>query len=153
MGDRLVDKWTQTGEIWIWKYKGESKNYPGFHMTTDRAASPHLVELANLMLKGQWPSSKVLRLSEAPVPDVTGYSRQRQVLSSLRLKYPKGSVADEHWDMALDGAALNATLTVGATKLKNLREGIDGISRSKGDYAIGPDDDRRWSQQCLWFWW
>lgn len=105
-----------------------------------------------LMLKGQWSSSKVLRLSEDPIPDVTGCSRQRKVLSSLRLKYPKGSMNDGHWEMTLDDAERNATLTLGATKLQSLREGIDDISRGKGDYAIGPDGGR-YSQQCLWFWW
>ena len=153
MSDPTVEKWNQKGQIWIWRYVDSSRNYKGLHLTADPVACKTLRELFKLMENAQWPSTKELKISENEFVDPTGNNRKLSLLKSFRIKYRKGQVSDDYWNLELDSNRNNYILSIGKKKLKELDAGISDIERGHGDYAIGPEDNEKWDEMCLWFWW
>jgi hypothetical protein len=153
MSDPTVEKWNQKGQIWIWRYAGRSKNYEGLHLTADSVACKSLRELFKLMNNSQWPSTKVLKISKKEFVDTTGSGYKLSLLETFKIKYRKSQAPDDYWNLEWDSNRKNYILTIGAKKLKELDTGISDIERGHGDYDIGPADDDKWDEMCLWFWW
>jgi hypothetical protein len=49
MPDPTVARWKQQGRVYLWRYKENRKNYPGWHFTADAVACNALLELFELM--------------------------------------------------------------------------------------------------------
>ncbi|MBI9077110.1 MAG: hypothetical protein JEZ02_16995 [Desulfatibacillum sp.] len=155
MGDPKVGKWSQRGHVYIWNYKEEKKNFPGFHITADKDEGESLSKLLNLMKNAKWPSFADLKISQPSldilrVPNALGGHAKILSLDSLRIKYPKGDVQPDHW--SLTNSMRSGLLVLGKNKISQLEKGIHDVLASKGDYAIGPDSDEQ-REMLLWFWW
>lgn len=73
-------------------------------------------------------------------------SRARMVLSYSPQKHPI-----TQWSLQADSESV--VVRLGTDKLRELRHGIAELGAGgEGDYAIGPDEDARWDDECLWFW-
>ena len=105
------------------------------------------------MNNAQYPSTKVLKISKKEFIDTTGNSYKLSLLKTFKIKYRKGQVFDDYWRLEWDSNRKNYVLLIGKKMLEELDNGISDIERGHGDYAIGPSDDKKWDDMCLWFWW
>ncbi|MCF1423247.1 hypothetical protein [Mangrovimonas futianensis] len=49
-----IEKHKVSGKVYVWTYKDNNRNYPGWNFTTDLKASESLSELLNLMSDCEW---------------------------------------------------------------------------------------------------
>jgi hypothetical protein len=73
------------------------------------------------MINAQWPSTKVLKISKKEFVDTTGSGYKLSLLETFKIKYRKGQVPDDHWNLEWDLNRKNYILTIGAKKLKELK--------------------------------
>ncbi|MBB5884906.1 hypothetical protein DYQ93_03355 [Xanthomonas sp. LMG 8992] len=143
---QLAHRWTQSGRISLWRYLENERNYPGWHLNADSAGCQSLLTLLDA-LAADGVGSRTLLIT-APSKAELGVPNNRRGLAAwvapekLRLTL---STTDDHWSFPVD--AEPAALEIGSGWLAALREGIAGIAKGRGDYAIGKGNHR------LWFWW
>lgn len=158
MSDPSVTRWRQRGRVYLWRYKENTRNYPGWHMTADHEACTSLVELIDAMQVARWPSNATVAVSPPTddillVPNNRGGAARWTAPTSLKLKYTRDQVDADFWSLGLQGGTL--ILAMGATALATLQKGILDIANGKGDYCIGADEAHgtAGSDAVLWFWW
>ena len=146
MADEQVNKWRQQGRIYLWRYAGTSRNHSGWHMTADEVGCQSLLDLLDIMRDAQYAAKRTVQLTRPGERELTsGCSARPRPATRLELSHSKPKMAPAHWCLAVEGARV--TLELGAERLEELREGIQGIPSGNGDYCIGDDG------QELWFWW
>lgn len=151
MSDPQVDKWKQAGTVACWRYRDNARSYPGWHIAADREACVALLSLIDLMEAAPFSSSSSIRLT-APTEHILSVPNNRRgagrwtAVRSLSLRYPKGTVNPDHWELERDGDRL--MLSVGEAKLRELRSGVEDMMVGKGDWGIGESDE-----EMLSFWW
>jgi len=138
--------WKQSGRISLWRYEPNDRNFLGWHLNADAAGCESLLALLDELPHGPQPY-RTLAITE-PTPKQLNVPRANAswvAPSRLRLAWSSGPAA---WEFS---AELDpATLTFGAHWLVPLRNGIAGICKGQGDYAIGT---RKGIGLPLWFWW
>ena len=143
MSDPHVEKWKPRGTVSMWLCCQDKLD--GWSITADDAACDALLDLFDRMENAQWPGKKRMPLVKLRrAANVVGWIRNRWA-THLTVKYPKDRVADEHW--ALEEQDRELFLTVGLSRLRELREAIADVKQGGGDYCIGSDENR------LWIWW
>jgi hypothetical protein len=155
MADPVVAKWKQSGEIFLWTYLENKKNYPGWHFSADRVGASSLLQLFDKMVIAKWSSFKDISISRPThkilkIPNNKNGKAKWRSPKTFRIKYAKHLVSNTHWSLEIKEQSVN--LVVGLHKLNEFREGIENVMRSQGDYAIGPDDGLCHNDLCLWFW-
>ncbi|HWB20940.1 MAG TPA: hypothetical protein VG711_11615 [Phycisphaerales bacterium] len=144
--NEAVQKWRLVGNVYVWRYKGHTRNYEGWHMTADRAACTSLLELLALMTSSDY-SAKVRVELTMPGPMQLGIPNaalKHRPAKEIQISYAPRKMNADHWHLVESKDAL--FLEVGRAMLCELRRGITDVSRNQGDYCIGPDGEE------LWFW-
>ena len=151
MPDPNVTRWKQRGLIYIWHYKDNVRNFPGWHFTADNDGCTAMLELCALMQQAEYPARKTLQLSNPPddVVQVVNPGSRWFSASSIEIRYPKDRVAADAWEMkSVDN---KVRLIVGPRKLEELEDSIrELMEEGVGDYAICPENDS--PDMELWFW-
>ena len=154
MSDRNVQRWRQRGAVFLWRYRDEPRNYPGWHLSADPAGSESLLELFRLMRDAAHSSEQRISISDptARVLSVPNYTRGGDHWQSARrwhVVYPKGRASVDEWKLVFAGSELR--LSIGERYLLSLIQGVEDLAAGRGDYAISGEDAD--SPDCLWFWW
>ncbi len=161
MADPSVKRWRQSGKVYLWRYRDNSRNYPGWNMTTDVAGCSSLLELLDLIDAARWSCTAAIRVSR-PTPEIlnmvgnmAGAARWSS-RGTFVLRVPKGKVTEDHWDVRVD--ARTVTLTLGVARLPEFRQAVIDLQQGEGDFGLGPPDesdlhDAAFDRQCLSFWW
>lgn len=137
MGDPQVERWRQQGRVYMWK----NWHQPGepWNLTADGEGCDALLELLDLMNRGKEPSKKTLVLGKPERPPDFGGERPFFAARQVTIKYPKGAVNDDHWQLREAGPSL--VLVIGRSRLEELRTAIAALQGgSRGDDAIGSED-------------
>jgi hypothetical protein len=140
--------WKQSGNISLWRYTENERNYPGWHLTADAAGCASLIALLDALAADGVPASRSVEITppskpQLGVPNNKSGSAAWQAPGKLRVSF---SATPAEWSFPLD--LDSAVITVGSDWLASLREGLSGIPLGRGDYSIGPEGSSR-----LWFWW
>lgn len=157
MSGMSVDLWRPEGRLHVWHYPEGVKGMEGWHLNADATACRNIADLIDRMLATEWATHRTLPVT---VPDQNrmGKGVVIRYAAKLLLAYPNGEVDDSHWQLELrEGDVL--ALTLGAAKLRRLRQSLLELPDWNDDYALGPDVDtnraagrERWCRECLWFW-
>jgi hypothetical protein len=145
--DDLVKKWKLQGHVYLWRYKGTARNYPGWHLTADAPGCASLLELLDAMGTSHFASETRVPLS-VPTDRQVGVPNaplEHVAAKSLELYHSPTKVAPRHWQLTED--ADRVRLELGRELVTELRRGIADVVRRAGDYCIGAEG------QELWFWW
>ena len=145
--DDNVKRWQMRGNVYLWRYKGNARNYPGWHLTADEPGCAALLELIDLMRASQFSSEAPIPLSQ-PSPRelvVPNAPREHIPANSLTVYHSPTKLAADHWRLTENDSRVR--LEVGHDGLSELRNGIADVARHEGDYSIGA------TGQELWFWW
>lgn len=151
MSDARVARWKQRGTVHCWRYRDNSRNYPGWNLAADEDACRSLLALIEFMSAAPYSSAQTIRLSPPShlvlsVPGNRNGDARWTAARSLQLQYRNGMVTADHWTLDRDGADL--TLSVGEASLAELRSGIDDMAHGRGDWGIGELPD-----EFVTYWW
>ena len=142
--------WKQSGNVSLWYYTENERNFPGWHLTADPAGCESLIVLLDAFATDGIPASRAVEI-EPPSKAQLGVPNNKSGLaawrapSKLRVAF-SSNPAEWSFPPDLDPAVL----TIGSNWLVPLREGISGIPHGRGDYSIGPSSK---GSSRLWFWW
>ena len=142
--DDATAKWRQAGQVHLWRY---ATNSHGRHLTADEVACESLLHLLALMRVAEFTAKQTIALTpfaadELPAANFPG---RFHTYRHWHLVHSKPKHAADHWQLTTDDNQI--TLEVGATRLDELRQGIENVRRGIGDYHIGTEGME------LWFWW
>jgi hypothetical protein len=157
MGDTAFNSWRLEGVLHVWHYPERVKGLEGWHLNADALACRSIAELIDRMLAAQWKTRRAIPVS-VPGRMLVGPGHEWKPATQLLLRYPKEEVDENFWQLELaEGDTLG--LTLGAKKLHQFRESLQGLPTWKDDFAIGPEvdirraaDRERWHRERLWFW-
>lgn len=151
MSDPAVNRWRARGGVYIWHYRDNVRNYPGWHLTADAEGCTSLLELLTLMLEARYSSQTTITLKEPPahVAGVANYGSRWYSASSIEIRYPKGQVEPDTWELTVTRGKIR--LIMGEANIEAFLESIQDVQNGGGDYCLGPEDDRE--DMELWFWW
>ena len=148
MGDPLVSKWLQRGNLAMWICGSNYSDMPEKHewnIAADEEACDAMFELLDLMENGLYSSKKELLLSQPEITATSYPGSKHKAAASLTIKYPKGRIDDDHWELCKNGRDL--ILTIGLSKFEVLRKILFDMKNYNGDYCIKENG------KPLWVWW
>lgn len=146
-GGVAFDRWQQSGSVWLWRYSGRDRNYPGWHLTADRAGASSLIELLDVLVNGKQRGFRTVQLVR-PTPAILSAPNKRNAEWAAPSKLRIGFARDPN-EWIFTCADATAQLTFGLDWYPMLRQAVSGIPLGKGDFSIGPSE----SSQRLWLWW
>ncbi len=153
MADLSVEGWKQAGDLWLWRYRQNTRNYPGWNLAADQLGWESLLDLLGRMAASPWACRRSIAVSRPTARILAVPNNPGEGLESppcLRLEVPRGSVGDRHW--RLEAGPRRVALEVGPSKLDELRAAVGSMPSTGGDYAIGSDDRTAWKETSLWLW-
>ena len=62
-GGAKLDHWQQSGNVWLWRYRGSDRNYPGWHLTADPKGAASLIRLLDVFANSDQPAFRTVQLS------------------------------------------------------------------------------------------
>ena len=146
-----IEKYKVHGKVYVWSYKDNIRNYPGWNFTVDLKASESLSELLNLMSGCEW-STKTKITTELPTQSQLNVPNNQNGIAkwksepNLTFNY-KTSESENHWMIKeLDNGI---EIQFGKAKLTELQNAINGIPKGNGDFAISDENE----ESILYFWW
>ena len=83
----------QTGRVWLWRYPGAARHFPGWHMTADAAGAASLCDLLDAFERQVGPSFRTVAnqrpFAADSVPCRTIDTPPRMRLRACVLRYPR----------------------------------------------------------------
>jgi hypothetical protein len=142
-----ANAWKQTGRISLWRYTENERNYPGWHLNGDEAGCRSLAKLLDaLAADGEGGRTLVVSApTESQLRAPNNKSGRALWVSPEKVRVVL-SASPAEWSFPSELAP--AVLTVGSSWLDQLREGLEGIPKGRGDFSIGGN-----GSLPLWFWW
>jgi hypothetical protein len=141
------DHWQQSVSVWLWRYSSSDRNYPGWHLTADRAGASSLIGLLEVLISGNQSVFRTVQLGR-PTPAIFSVPNNRNAEWTAPSKLRIGVAADPN-EWIFTCADATAHLTLGRNWCPMLRQALSGVPLGKGDFSIGQSD----SAQRLWLWW
>jgi hypothetical protein len=145
MADSRVESWKQAGNLYLWRYAHNTKNYPGWNLAAEETGWKSLFDLLGREISVLKPTSRILAVPNNPAGSEGIESAQR-----LILEVPRGRVGERQWRLESDPKRV--VLEVGPSKLAELHGVVGSMPSTGGDFAVGPDDQRTWKEKSLWLW-
>jgi hypothetical protein len=156
MSDPRVDRWRQSGKVFLWRFPDDDRNYPGWNCTADKDGCRSLLDLFALMAVAEWGAKMDIALSTptGAIASLPGRGGKWLSPGRLRLLHPKGKVTDNFWRW--DGSLQSPTLTIGKSKVDALRHAFESVAAGRGDFCIHADDQKLQGfdpeRMAIWFW-
>lgn len=93
-----VFAWRQNGKIYLWRYDGNEKAYPGYHFATNKSGLASFRLLLGALLEAEIGANRTIRL-ERPTRDVLAVpnNTRGRAISRDRLRLKKG--AESEWQV------------------------------------------------------
>lgn len=146
-----TERYKISGKVYIWAYKDNYSNYPGWNFTANTKASENLSELLNLMSECELSTKKKIMLAlptqaQLNVPNNQNGLAKWKSKPNLILNY-KTSESKNHWLISEIDNGIE--IQFGKAKLNELQSAINEIPKGHGDFAIS---DKK-NKNILFFWW
>jgi hypothetical protein len=145
--------WRQAGRLYLWRYTGNVRNFPGWHTSADRAGTTSMLELVSALQASDGPVHRTLSLTpptdavlSVPNNPHGSWSPQR-----WRIAYEPSEDATSLWSFPPHDTL--ATLRIGREWLSRFGGGFGDIFGGEGDYSIGEHQGPDADSEDLWFWW
>jgi hypothetical protein len=151
-----ANTWVLRGKVFLWRYRKNSKNYPGWDCTADRVGCLALIELFGALAGQSAAVSRTIPVT-APtsgilaVPNNQGGAAPWWSPKKWRISYDPNSEAADTWAFPPDVDP--AVLSIGASAIPYLTRGVTDAMNGTGDYSIGPRTGNPETSTQLWFWW
>jgi hypothetical protein len=138
------------GQIFLWRYLENARNYPGYNLTADKTGCECLLSTLS-KLKQATKSIKVVVSLCQVTPMVLSVPNNKKgkaaCISFLSLELSTHPELKPKW-MRFKEIDQKCSLELSSSQVGCIVDGIEDIQNGKGDYCIGEIDG-----QELWFWW
>lgn len=146
-----INKLKIKGKIYIWKYLENSRNYPGWNITTDKIGGENLLELIDLMKICNWSSKKSIKTIEPSnnqlnVPNNRNGRAEWKSAQNLTLNLNK-EIEPDFWEVI--DKENDIEILLGKNSLLKFENSIRRILNNDGDFAISDNEE----ENILYFWW
>jgi hypothetical protein len=132
-------------KICIWRYKDNSRNYPGYHLSADNEGCRELRERLSQIRNSEAFALTPPDAAVLSVPNNQG-GRAKYFAGRKLLVRTASSLAPNTFRWDEQDTTFN--LTCSREMIARLIEGVAEVEKGNGDYSIGGEYD-----QVLWFWW
>lgn len=145
----LVDAWTQAGRLFVWRYDRPSRARKGWHFAADAAGCRSFIDLLNRFEEEAAHRYRTVRLGTLTrenwsVPNFG--APQNDKFETMRIDYlPKQTALD------LNARSSKLMMTIGETRLPDLRAALSEVGAGSGDSCISPSTQKEAGP--WWFWW
>jgi len=143
-----IEKFKFVGEIYIWKYTSNNKNYPGWNLSLNISGAQSLLKLLDLMLQSEWSVKKAIEVNnvtnfqtDIPQNRNSGWESKKTII----FNYKKNNYFD-YWQIIENGQ--NLEILFDNEKLLKLKESIHNLIFGKRDFAISDSNE----ENILYFW-
>lgn len=146
-----IEKFIVSGNVFLWKYLDNIKNYPGWHFTSDNEGSVSLSELLILMNNYEWSCKKTIKV-EAPSHSQLQVPNNQRAQARIQFKntltfYNKKNESQDFWQIIESKDGLE--IQFGKLKAKELQNSIINIPLGYGDFSIADKSE----DNILNIWW
>jgi hypothetical protein len=150
-----VNSWRPGGRVYLWRYRDNTQNYPGWHLSADREGGLSLLALLALFEVTAESAHSTVPLSE-PTPDVltvpNNQDGRARVWAPTKWRIAYEPQAPDLW--VFPHSTDPAILTLGSTYLPLLVRGVSDLTSGSGDYCIASEfREAPAESRELWFWW
>lgn len=148
-----INKFKISGQIYLWKFLENQRNYPGWNLTADKTGCESLLQLFEMMKQTEWSSKKEIQTAvptelQIKVPNIQNGNAKWKYAKTLILNYKKNSASDE-WMIAENSDTVE--IRFGTDKLTEFENSISKIQKGSGDFAISDFEES--DASILYFWW
>lgn len=147
MHDRVAE-WRQDGQIFVWRYPKRNKHAGEWHFTGDPAGCRSICDLIDRMAGGE-ACHRTLKLVQ--VTDAISSAPNFGELKADRFASMRIAFEPDAGDLAMEEDGDRLILTVGNSRLCDLRAAFAEVEVGIGDFGIATSDDRK--EKGWWFWW
>lgn len=136
--------------IYLWRYRENRRNYPGYHLTADVTGCELLINALSRHENTKAERQSLIPLSPV-TPGILAVPANRRgdptVVSfgALLLSTQPGWAAER---FELSESYPQCRLELSSAQAGCMLEGVRDIQRGKGDYCVGGEGDH-----VVWFWW
>ena len=146
-----IAKLKLSGQVFIWKYLDNSRNYPDWNLTLDKIASKELSNLLDMMNQCDWGVSKSFKTSKPTETELLVPNNQnghaKWITKDFITFCSNNNIASDYWKIKESSNSLE--LNFGKEMLMKLKEAITNIPLGKGDISISDKNENN----ILTFWW
>jgi len=131
--------------VCLWRYKNNTRNYPGYHLSADLEGCRFLRE--NLSTIGNRLTIPLNKPDKAVLSVPNNQGGRARFISGGKLRVEIiANLSDDHFEF--DEREETIVLTCSRSQIGCLLRGIEDIESGEGDYCIRGD-----GAHALWFWW
>ena len=144
-----IDRLAIAGNLYVWKYSENSRNYPGLNISADFSAISNLIDLLELMINCEWSTKKVL---ECKIPTNVILSKPNNRKGTADFKSADHLILTlvknkkSLWKTTFNDQ--KAELQFNEAKAIELRQSFLKLLERRNDFSICDEDD----DHCLTFW-
>ena len=138
-----MEPFLQDIDIWCWRYKENTRNYPGVNLTATTDGCDALLKVIELLEQEGPGSRRTVPLRQLDPKDeakVSGGQRYRN-FKKLRLCLAERTADLQQMCVSHDGET--ATVEIVPQELDQLKDSIAEVRRGRGDFGIAPDTRRK----------
>jgi hypothetical protein len=156
-----VEKYLQNIEAWCWRYKENTRNYPGLHFTAKPAACDALVTCLRQLCREGEGARRTMPLQHLKTEDEAKVSggQAYECFTRLRITLHRESDVLRQMSFRVEDGMVHLDFT--ERFLSEFERGLSDVKSGTGDYSIKPQKDHREGQrigeldrasESLWFW-
>ncbi|HEY5909095.1 MAG TPA: hypothetical protein VJA21_00670 [Verrucomicrobiae bacterium] len=156
-----MEKYLQNLEVWCWRYKENTRNYPGLHFTAKPAACDAISGCLRQLRKEGDGARRTIPLRPLKAEDEAKISGGQKYECFSRLRITIHAESDQLRQMAFRVESSLVHLDFTERSMSGFEKGLSDVKAGRGDYAIEPEEDKEQGRRlgeleraskCLWFW-
>jgi hypothetical protein len=154
-----MEKHLRDIKAWCWRYKENTRNYPGLHFTATAEACDAILKGLKQLRRETPPAHRTILLKALRKLDEQKVSGGQAYESFPRLRVSLRDESAELLQMSFRVEDATACFDFTEKWLSEFEHGLANVKRGIGDYSIQPEagDRKRLGQldrksECLWFW-
>ena len=138
-------------EIYFWKYKGNTRNYPGYHLSLNSEASDVISERLESRLSMPMERTVKFNLTKPDnkilsVPNNRTHKAHSKSYLEFSIKFDEDA---KYLQIFETSDAVIVELS--PSKTRELLDGIRGLMIGENDYAMR-GENHEGIETCIWFW-
>lgn len=145
-------------DAWVWRYSGNTRNYPGLHFTAREPACEALIQCLDLLMAQGVGSRRAIPLRRLDPINEAKISGGQKFVDFHELVLQFSATTNELQQLSIGQVERRAVIEATPASVHRLRQGFEDVRIGQGDYAIAPDPrlgplgtkDR--ASVELWFW-
>jgi hypothetical protein len=129
------EHWKHSGNVWLWRYSPNDRNYPGWHLMANAEGAASLVGLLEALAEPNQPAFRTVQLCR-PTPAILAVPKNRNTdwAAPAKLRFAFAETANEWVFTCTD---TTAQLTLGLNWLPVFKRAVSRIPPGEGDFSIG----------------